>query len=191
MRWEGARQPVIWTVPQPDMDPDDARRELVRRYLHVFGPSTAADYGKWAGITARTAAEAFDSVRESLTPARTPIGEAWILTEDEETFAEAPRSPAAVRLLPSGDAYYLLWGAQRQLLVEDSTHRAALWTSRVWPGALLVSGEIVGTWRRDQHRVDIEPWQRLTQAARDAVESEAASLPLPGLKREIVVRWSP
>ncbi|HYG71553.1 MAG TPA: hypothetical protein VEC15_04610, partial [Actinomycetota bacterium] len=38
IRWTGARQPTIWTVPRPDVDPRDARLELVRRYVHVFGP---------------------------------------------------------------------------------------------------------------------------------------------------------
>jgi hypothetical protein len=38
IRWEGARQPTIWTVPAPEVDPLDARLELARRYLHVFGP---------------------------------------------------------------------------------------------------------------------------------------------------------
>jgi len=40
IRWEGARAPVIWTVPRPEVDPFDARRELARRYLHIFGPAT-------------------------------------------------------------------------------------------------------------------------------------------------------
>lgn len=82
-----------------------------------------------------------------------------------------------------------MWGAQRDLLVENPQHRRALWTSRVWPGALLINGEIAGTWRRAQHTVTVQPWQRPARASRDAVESEAASLPIPGLDREIVVRW--
>lgn len=35
IRWEGARQPVIWTVPRPEISPRDARLELARRYLHI------------------------------------------------------------------------------------------------------------------------------------------------------------
>ena len=59
----------------------------------------------------------------------------------------------------------------------------------MWPGALLVDGEIRGTWRRKQHTVTIETWGRLSRAARDAVEAEAAALPLPGLDRAIDVVW--
>jgi winged helix DNA-binding protein len=40
IRWDGSRQPTVWTVPPPEVDPRDARLELARRYLHVFGPTT-------------------------------------------------------------------------------------------------------------------------------------------------------
>ena len=39
IRWEGARRPLVWTIPPPDIAPPEATRELARRYLHVFGPA--------------------------------------------------------------------------------------------------------------------------------------------------------
>src|SRR5688500_16379802 len=41
IRWDGARAPTIWTVAAPETDPAEACVELSRRYLHIFGPSTA------------------------------------------------------------------------------------------------------------------------------------------------------
>ena len=189
IRWDGSRQPTVWTVPPPEVDPGDARLELARRYLHVFGPATPEAFAAWAGITPRLGIAAFDTLRRSLAPVRTPIGEAWILTRDEPAFLAAPGLVAPARLLPSGDAYFLLQGDDRELLVAGADRRRALWTPRVWPGAVLVEGEIVGTWRRAQQTVTIHTWRRLSRAARDAVEAEATSLPLPGLRREITVRW--
>ena len=86
-------------------------------------------------------------------------------------------------------AHFLLWGADRELLVPREDRRERLWTSRVWPGALLVDGELRGTWRRAQHVVRVEAWSRLSRTAREAVEAEAAALPLPGLERPIEVVW--
>jgi len=84
-----------------------------------------------------------------------------------------------VRLLPSGDAYWLAYDDdRRRFLVPHARSRAALWTPRVWPGALLVSGELAGTWRRQQTTVSVEPWRRLTSAEREALDAEIASLPL-------------
>ena len=189
IRWDGARQPTVWTVPRPDVAPRDARIELARRYLHVFGPTTPASFTRWAGIGSRQGVEAFEALSGSLTSVRTPIGEAWILTRDEPMFRDAPGPDAPARLLPSGDAYFLLQGAEREILVPDAGRRGELWTSRVWPGALLVDGEVVGTWRRAHEHMTIQTWRRLSRAARDAVEAEAASLPLPGLEGPIGVSW--
>ena len=138
IRWDGARQPTIWTVPPPDVDPRDARLELARRYLHVFGPATAAGFAQWAGIGPAGGRAAFEGLAGSLTPVRTPVGDAWILASDEPTFRAGGGPAAPARLLPSGDAYYLLQGADRELLVPDPDRRGELWTSRVWPGAVLV-----------------------------------------------------
>jgi hypothetical protein len=189
IRWEGARAPALWTVPAPTIAPADACRELARRYLHVFGPTTAEGFARWAGISRRSAAEAFTSLE--LLPVRTPLGDEWLLAEDEPAVLAEETAPAPARLLPSGDAYYLLDGRERELLVPREDHRQRLWTSRVWPGALLVEGEVRGTWRRAQHKMQIEIWARLSPKAREAVEAEAATLPLPGLDRAIAVTWEP
>ena len=185
IRWDGARTPTIWTVPRPEIEPLEARVELARRYLHVFGPATPAAFATWAGIGAAEARAAFDALAKSLTAVRTPIGEGWILARDEPGFREPPGPPAAARLLPSGDTYFLYWAAGRELLVPDAAQRAELWTSRVWPGAVLVAGEIVGTWRRAQADLSVQLWRRLTRAERDAVEAEATIAPLAGRRTDL------
>ena len=189
IRWEGARAPVVWTVARPKISPADACRELARRYLHIFGPTAAQGFARWAGISRRSAADAFSSLKGSLLPVRSPLGDEWLLAEDEAAIRAAETAPASARLLPSGDAYFLLDGSERELLVPRADQRERLWTSRVWPGALLVEGEIRGTWRRAQHTVRVEAWARLSRAMRDSVEAEAQALPLP-LERETEVVWS-
>jgi len=189
IRWEGARRPTVWTVPAPAVDPPDARLELARRYLHIFGPATPEAFARWAGIRPPHGAAAFQALGSSLTPVHTPVGDAWILTRDEPTLRAAPGPVAPARLLPSGDAHLLLQGADRELLVPNPDHRRLLWTPRVWPGGLLVDGEIVGTWRRADQAMTIQPWRRLSQAERDAIAAEVESLPLPGIQGRIALRF--
>lgn len=191
MRWDGARQPVIWTLPQPEVDPTEARLELARRYLHVFGVGTSASFAAWAGVHPAAAAAAFTALRAELLPVTTPIGSASMRREDEPAMRAAPGDPARARLLPSGDTWFLLQGDERTLLVPDARWRRALWPSRVWPGALLVDGETSGTWRRASHVLTLQPWRRLSRPQREAVEAEAASLPLPDLTRPLDIRWDP
>ena len=190
IRWDGARQPTIWSVPAPDADPAEARLELARRHLHVFGPATPAAFARWAGIPPAAGTDAFEALAGTLVAARTPIGDAWILADDEPSFRSSPRPAPGARLLPSGDAYYLLQGRDRDLLVPDAGRRGELWTSRVWPGALLVAGEVVGTWRRADAEIDISAWRDLSDGERDLVLAEAESLPLPGEPGRTRVRWT-
>jgi hypothetical protein len=189
IRWDGARRPTVWTVPRPELEPLAARIELARRYLHTFGPATPGSFATWAGIKPRAALAAFDALGPSLVTVRTPIGEAFVLASDEPMLRAPVGPPASARLLPSGDPFYLLQGVDRELLVPDPGHRAALWTPRVWPGALLVGGDVAGTWRRSGAVVTVQPWRRLSREERDAVEVEAATLPLPEVHGAVAVRW--
>jgi hypothetical protein len=50
LRWDGARDAVVWCVPPHDIAPRDARLELARRYLHIYGPSTVESVARWVGI---------------------------------------------------------------------------------------------------------------------------------------------
>jgi hypothetical protein len=189
MRWDGARQPVIWMLPAPETDAVAARLELARRYLHVFGPTSAAAFTEWAGIGPTAGRDAFQALADELVPVATPTGDGWILQSDEPAFPARDTRPAAARLLPSGDPLFLLQGRDRELLVPDAALRGDLWTPRVWPGAVLVGGEVVGTWRRAQATVSVSQWRTLAPRERNAVEAEASSLPLPGSVGEIAVRW--
>ena len=103
--------------------------------------------------------------------------------------AETAAAPA--RLLPSGDAYFLLDGAERELLVP----------ARGSAGAALDAPRLAGRAarrRRDPrhleagaaHRADRRLVAPVAPTARDAIEAEAAALPLPGIDRAIEVVWN-
>ena len=118
IRWDGARQPTVWTMPRPTIDPFDARVQLARRYLHVFGPGTVEGFAQWAGIKPPRARAAVEALAGQLTPVGSPIGDAWILSEDEKLVRTASGGAApSIRLLPSGDTYFLLWGLSREARV--------------------------------------------------------------------------
>ena len=207
IRWDGARRPLVWQVPAPDVDPHTARLEMARRHL-LLGPATPGSFAAWAGLRPPAAHAAFAALAAETLPVTTPLGDARILAADEASIrpsdaaaspgptASGPASPGtgtptpAVRLLPSGDAHHLLQGADRALLVPDAARRAEVWTPRVWPGAVLVDGEIVGTWRRAEHAVTVTTWEAPSPAERAAIEAEALTLPVPGLPRPVTVTWA-
>lgn len=189
--WGGAKQPTVWTVPAPETSVHDARLELARRYLHIYGPTTAESFSQWAGISLRSSVATLHTLRPAMTPVRSPIGDAWILTSDE-TFIRAPEGGSGtVRLLPSSDSYLLLQGRDRELLVPHVAYQRLLWTPRVWPGGLLVDGEMVGVWRRSGQTLTVQLWRKLSHSERNAVEAEVQSLPLHDIGGRMSVRWEP
>lgn len=190
VRWDGARRPTVRVVAPPDGDPAAMRTELARRYLHAYGPVRPGAFGRWASIGAAGERAAYAALGDALCAVRTPAGAAWLLADDLPACRPAVAEPGAVRLLPSGDALTLLHGDARSLLVADPAAQARLWTSRVWPGALLLGGTVAGTWRRAEAAVRIHAWRPLARAERAAVEEEAATLAGPLACGPIRVTWA-
>ena len=167
--------------PLPKIDPADARRELARRYLHVFGPATADRFARWAGVSRRSAADTFASLEGSLLPVRSPLGDEWLLAEDEPAIRAAEtgcrsRAPAAER---------------RCLLPAPPGSRARAAGSARGPAAASVDVPRVA-WRAPRRRRDPRNLaagaahrpgrcrgRAFRRQARDAVEAEARALPLP------------
>jgi len=148
--------------------------EVLRRYLHAYGPATPGHFARWMGTTPRWATDLFRSRADELEPVELAGAEAWLPVGD----ADAPsHAPSGVRLLPYFDAYTV--GCQpRGLLFEGPVGERAL--SRTGQAGnfpvLLVDGSVRGVWhqRRTGHRVDItvEPFAGLASARRRALSAE-------------------
>lgn len=166
--------------PIPPMDPRRARAELVRRYLRSHGPSTRAHLAAWLGVRAGDAHDWWDLAADELTSVDVD-GRAWLLTEDVE-YLGMVTLPDGVRLLPPGDPYTQL--RDRETIVDRQHHRT-LWRAVGAPGALLVDGEVVGTWRpRKSGRrltISVTPFAPLSVGGESRVRAEAETLgPLRG-----------
>jgi hypothetical protein len=125
-------------------DPRSAedRHDVVRAVLHLLGPSTprlAADFVD-APLADVKAHWPEDVVEVSLDGEKR-----WLLVADEPLLDDGSPPADLTRLLGPYDLY--LQGRDRALLVDDQAHAKALWPVLGRPGAVLVAGEIVGTWR--------------------------------------------
>lgn len=168
-------------APLPAVDPADARANLLRRYLHAYGPATRADAAAWIGVGSREAAAWWDLLAEELAPVDTDAGKRWALSADLPALAGA-RLPAGVRVLPPGDPY--LRSPDRALLLDPAGQRA-LWGNVGGPGAVLIDGELRATWRPRTRvgrlTVTVTGLSALSAGDRSRVETVAAGLgPLRG-----------
>jgi hypothetical protein len=185
--WDGARQPPIWSVPAPTVDPSDARLELLRRHPHVFGPGTPDSFASWAGIRPKMAASAFDILSRELIAVRTPIGEACILASDESGSVKQRALPRRVCCPAAPPTTYC------------KPKTGCCWCQMRSTGAVMdVSGVArcrAFRWRHSRDLASLRPQRdrpsmaSLQPAGRESIEAEAASMPLPGIDRRVTVTW--
>ena len=129
--------------PLPRVDPDRARAELLRRYLHCYGPATPKDFPAWVGVRAGDVDPWWTTIEDELAPVEFDGRRAWIRTDDLDAL-RSPPTARGVRLLPPRDPYTQL--RDRDVIV-DEQHRRAVWKPVGEPGTVLADGVIAGIWR--------------------------------------------
>ncbi|WP_444951494.1 winged helix DNA-binding domain-containing protein [Micromonospora ureilytica] len=160
------------------------RFDLIRAYLRLLGPATPKQVADYLDAPVKDVKARWpdDVVEVSVD------GEARsLLAADEEALESADGK--GTRLLGPFDLF--LQAKDRATLAPDAAHAKELWPVLGRPGAVLVDGELVGTWRpRKSGRtftVAVHPWHRLSNATRKAITAQAEhlaahrSVPLSGV----------
>jgi hypothetical protein len=160
------------TIPRPD--PAEARAELVRRFLHCYGPASPQHFADWTQRSLADAKNAFSLIQDELAPITLDRKAVWFLRRDEDALASPPQ-PSGVRLLPVQDPY--LQQRDRATLLEEKGFRRKLWQPVRGPGGMLVNGEIVGTWRAralgNRLSVSVEAFDGLASSVQAEIHAEA------------------
>jgi hypothetical protein len=174
--WERRRADIYaladdWIGP-PDVNEDDALDVLVRRYLSGFGPATRNEIADWAGLRPT-----------EIAPAVARLELRTFRTEDGKTLYDLPRAPlpdadtpAPARFLPTWDATLLVHARRTQILPEE--YRSRVFHVRVPQSVstFLVDGQVAGTWRYEQGRIQFTPFHKLDRATRRELDEEGERL---------------
>lgn len=176
-----ARFPVsrpLWTLTRHwlddapiDLESADGYREIVRRWLHSFGPGTEDDIVWWLGSTktvVRAALAELEAVAVSLDGGDT----GWLLPDD---VATVPDPGPWVALLPVLDPTIMGWKNRDFYL---GPHRNQLFDTRGNAGTTAwVDGRVVGCWIQDETGVvHVRLLETVSASARRSLDAEAARL---------------
>lgn len=176
-----ARFPVsrpLWTLTRHwlddtpiDLESADGYREIVRRWLHSFGPGTEDDIVWWLGSTktvVRAALAELEAVAVSLDGGDT----GWLLPDDDATVSD-PGPWAA--LLPVLDPTIMGWKNRDFYL---GPHRNQLFDTRGNAGTTAwVDGRVVGCWIQDAAGVvHVRVLESVSADAQRALDADAVRL---------------
>jgi hypothetical protein len=159
----------------PAVDPLQARAEMVRRYLHCYGPGTPGRFARWSGVSPVFARASFALVGDELVEVTNEGKNGVILAEDLPKI-QAAAQPLGVRLLPPGDPYLAL--QDKDILVPDTRLQKEVWKTSGSPGVVLVDGEVVAVWRPHKQgkrlALQVDPLSAgITSPVRKMIEDEA------------------
>jgi hypothetical protein len=161
---------VTYTSPGvTPMESAAALSDLVRRYLHSYGPATPQHFATWLAAPRSWAIELFTTLagEGAIEEVAFEGGPAWVAAGDTG-FPDAPAR--GVRLLPYFDAYAIA-SQPRELLFPGAAYERALAGGQAgnYP-VVLVDGTVAGVWhqRRSGRRiaVTVEPIGKTLGAAR-------------------------
>ena len=150
-----------------------ALAEVVRRYLHAYGPATPQQFAQWLAAPRGWATKLFESLSAELQQVELNGALAWQAAEDATMLSTMPQG---LRLLPYFDAY-VVGSHPRELLFPGRAAERALAGGQAgnFP-VLLVDGAVAGVWhqRRSGRRIDItvEPLNPLTATQRRQLDDQ-------------------
>ena len=168
-----------WVGRRATIPPEQAETELLRRYLHAYGPATPQDFAAWSGMRMGIVREIWDRVEDDLQTVAVDEKEAQMLTTEVDDLRAEPDAQTSVRLLPYFDTF-LLGHKDKGHLVDEAhykrVYRKAGWISQV----VLVNGRVAGVWtqkaRGKRLTIVAEPFEAFDGMVRQAVKEEAADL---------------
>lgn len=172
-------RPDQWLDNWYEVDPNDAIREVLRRYLTTYGPATRDDFARWFGWEPKYARALFLEMAGELAEVNVEGWKAMALASRVEPMQAFDRPPDVVRLLPAFDPYTIAYYPNSRYLdpdKKDRVYRKGAWITPV----VLVSGRLEGVWEQVKKRsgitVTIDMFQPPTREVRQRIEAESERL---------------
>ena len=178
--WERRRADLYalaedWIGP-PTVTVEEAVRLLLRRYLGGFGPARLVEAANWAGLPA----DELQAVAETMRLRRFRDEQGQKLLDLPRAPLPGGSAPAPVRFLPTWDATLLVHARGTQILPER--FRPLVFDTKTPHSTptFLVDGGVAGKWKLERKgkkaTLVLEPFERLTAAARRSLRAEGQAL---------------
>ncbi|MET8177144.1 winged helix DNA-binding domain-containing protein [Streptomyces clavifer] len=154
---------------------EEALAEVVRHYLHAYGPATSQQFAQWLSAPRRWAAELFTSLGDELRPVDVEGSPAWQLAAD--AGVEQPFVEHELRLMPYFDAYVVGSHPREQVFPGPAGERALSSGQAGTVQVMTIGGTAAGIWhqKRSGRKVElrVEAFTALDKRRLDELETQA------------------
>jgi len=180
-----ARRTWVPQAPWPEMTPEDASREVVRRYVRAWGPARVQDIAHFLGARVGDVRTWVEPLRDECEEISVEgLGGHLIFRDDLERLNETPTEWSA-RLLPAYDTQ-MMSHANKDPLLREAEDRPRVWAkSAVVKPTIMHRGQFVATWSHKATKkalsFEVDPLtgseeQHVQRAIQEAIEQDGAAL---------------
>jgi len=172
-------RPSQWIGEWRPVEPEQALKEMARRYLNSYGPATTDDFARWWGIQAGQAKKVFRSLDDELEAVDVEGWKAWALASTLEQL-KTLKAAHSVQLLPQFDTYILGMSRDCEPILAKQ-YKSRVYRPQGWVSAVvLIDGRMEGTWEHDSQRstiaLKVDMFAPPSASVKRGIQAEAARL---------------
>lgn len=159
-------------LPQIDLDEideDEAKEQLLLKYLRGYGPASAQDFTCWSGLMAGEARKAIENTQSELVEVKIE-GSGRILLMLKKDIKELEKidleEEVQLRLLPKFDSF-MLGHKDRSRMIKGEFMKHVYRKAGDIAASVLVNGYVAGTWKYKKTKrkltVAVTPFEKLSR----------------------------
>lgn len=133
-----------WLPEQRNLDSDEARRELVQRFIRGRGPASLADLSWWSKLPLRDLRPALQDLGDTVTEFTFQGTSLWA----DSTTIDSRNSVRAVVALPGFDEFLLGYQTRSAVLSPEHAPLTVPGNNGVFKPTVVHRGRVVGTWAK-------------------------------------------
>lgn len=124
---------------------NEATINLVRKFVHCYGPTNVNAFMQWLGSCKQQAKRIWNLIEPELACVLVNGKKGYILSHDKDTFLIEEKPQREYHLLGAYDPY--LNQHNHELLLADTKFHPLVWKTISNPNIILHHGEIIGLWK--------------------------------------------
>lgn len=161
-----------WTGHMPYPMPN-AEKQLTRKFLHCYGPTTVSSFMTWLGCSRQQANRLWNTISDEMESVQVDGKICWMLSEDMEGLLHAEQDEERFMLLGAHDPYLDM--KDKSVILEDKAFHKQVWKYVANPGVILRGGRVVGIWKaktqKEKLDVVMTVWETIKPSEQQVLKS--------------------